>query len=107
MGLEQGVGIMTYEEWASKSQIYQGTEPDQIARMAWEAAIDSAVELLTRGPVVSYWVAASKGQLAGYGQYEILANSDEAAQVIAKLRGLSSYNVSNAPSPTLHQHGRI
>lgn len=95
---------MTYDAWVADN----GLDPDaHIGQSAWQAAIDSAVELLTRGPVVSYWVSASKGQLAGYGQYEILANSDETAQVIAKLRGLSSYNVSNSPNETLHQHGRI
>ena len=98
---------MTYGEW----ELEQGISPSSLeayyAEEAWKAAIDSAVDLLTRGHVVSYWVTASKGQLAGYGQYEIRANSDEAAQVIAKLRGLSSYNVANAPSETLHQHGRL
>ena len=98
---------MTYEEWLDDNGLDPNGLEAHIGASAWRAAIDSAVELLTRGPVVSYWVAASKGQLAGYGQYEILANSGEAAQVIAKLRGFSSYNVSTAPNPTLHQHGRI
>ena len=98
---------MTYEEWELEQGISPSSPEAYYAEKAWQAAIDSAVGLLTCGHVVSYWVTANKGQLAGHGQYEIIANSDEGARVIAKLRGLSAYNVANAPSEGVHQHGRL